>query len=101
MGLDDIQTFVRAIWLHFTAYRCYGEVQQLRSGLWNTLNFGHLVTANPQAIRSLFVSRQQNLTAIDMQELFDVQYSPQGSNKRSHEEAVIINWFNLLQDCEG
>jgi len=37
---------------------------------------------------------------MDMQKLFEVQYSPKGSNKRCHEEAVIINWYNL-QDCEG
>ena len=100
MGLDNIQTFVRAIWL--ATFHC---LQMLWRGSaaeeWTLEHFSHLVTANPQAIRSLFVSREQNLTAIDMQELFDVQYSPQGSNKRSHEEAVIINWFNLLQDCEG
>jgi len=41
-----------------------------------------------------------NLLAVDMQELFEVQYSAKGSNKRCHEEAVIINWHNL-QVCEG
>ena len=68
----------------------------------NTLNFDHLITGNPQAVRSLLVSGDPfRVSATNMQEMLQVQYSPQWSNDRFHEEAVIINYFNLLQDCEG
>jgi len=40
---------ISSVWLHFTAYRCHGEIQQLKDGLLSTLNFGHLLATNPQA----------------------------------------------------
>ena len=102
ISLNDINLFVRAVWLHFTVYRIDGEIQQLREGLINTLNFSQLVGANHNAVWSLFTSKgHRSLSTSFMQEIFLVQYSPDGSNSRIHEEAVIINWFNHLQDCEG
>jgi len=35
-----------------------------------------------------------------MQEIYLVQYSPDGPNSCIHDEPVVMNWFNYLQDCE-
>ena len=102
ISVNEIQSFQRAVWLHYTVYRVYGEIQQLREGIMNTLNFGHLITTNNHAIRSFFIQEKYpHLSAAFMQEIFLVQYSPEGSNDRIHEEAVVMNWFDFLQDCEG
>lgn len=102
VGLDDIPSFLCVVWLDFTVYRVHGEIQQLRGGLLSTLHFNHLITANPQAVRSLLASGDPfHVSAASMQELFKIEFSPQGSNDRFHEEAVIMNYYNFLQDCEG
>ena len=92
---------MRTVWLHHTVCRVYGEIQQLKDGIVNTLNFNHIIASNPQAVRSLFVPSNFHLTASFMQEEFIIEYSIDGSNDRVREEAVIMNWFDYLQDCEG
>ena len=67
-----------------------------------TLNFSQLIGANHNAVWYLFTSKgHRSLSTSFMQEIFLMQYSPDGSNSRTHEEAVIMNWFNYLQDCVG
>ena len=90
------------MWLDFTLYRAYGEGQQLRTGLLQTLHFDHIVGASPSVIRCLLVSGSGiRLTAAGLQDTMKIQYTPSGSNWRQMEETVILNWFNLLQECEG
>ena len=38
--LADIQELLRTVWLHHTVYRVYGEIQQLKDGIVNTLKRG-------------------------------------------------------------
>ena len=88
------------MWLDFTLYRAYGEAQQLRTGLLQTLHFDHIVGASPSVIRCLLVPGSGiRLTAAGLQDTMKIQYSPPGSNWRQMEETVILNWFNFLQEC--
>ena len=66
--LADIQELLRTVWLHHTVDRVYGEIQQLKDGIVNTLNFNHIIASNPQAARSLFVPSNFHLTASFMVE---------------------------------
>lgn len=99
--LDDVPLLLRTVWLDFTLYRVYGETQQLRNGLLETLHFDHLVGASPDMIRCLLVSGAvPPLSAASLQDMMKIQYSLPGSNLRQSEEAVTLNWFNFLQECE-
>ena len=90
------------MWLDFTLYRVYGETQQLKTGLLQTLHFDHVVGASPSVIRSLLVSGSDNLlTAGSLQDMMKIHYSPPGSNWCKMEETVTLNRFNFLQECEG
>ena len=99
--LKDVREFLHAAWLHYTVYNIYGEISQLKDGIVNTLNFQNLITSNPQATRSLLVFGKSTLSATFLQEAFIIDYSLNGSNDKSQEEAVIMNFFDFLQDCEG
>ena len=67
-----------------------------------TLHFDHLVGASPDLIRYLLVSgATPPLSAAGILDMMKVHYSPPGSNLRQSEEAVILNWFDFLQECEG
>ena len=67
-----------------------------------TLHFDHLVGASPDLIRYLLVSGvTPPLSAAGIQDMMKIHCSPPGSNLRQSEEAVILNWFHFLQECEG
>ena len=92
---------MRCISLHYL-YSVYAEINQLRKGLLETLNLNKLADKHPMELWSLLAaSKAEILTAVDMQDLFQVQYSPRGSNNRLLEENVIMHMYDFLQECEG
>ena len=46
------------------------------------------------------VCEDSRLTAEIVDELFEVQFSPEGSNKRQQEEAIAIHFTTLLEEIE-
>ena len=100
--LDDIPGLLRAVWLDYSFYKIHAETQQLRNGLLETLQFNRLVRDSPVAVRSLLRAGSfQTLSAAKMQDMLDIQYSPQGSNRYAQETSVIFNIYNFFQECEG
>ena len=87
ISLNDINLFVRAVGYISLSIEFIEKSNSLERDL---------------LIWSLFTSKgHRSLSTSFMQEIFLVQYSPDSSNNHIHEEAVIRNWFNYLQDCEG
>ena len=88
--------------MSYTTYRVYGEVQQFKAGLLNTLQFDQLIAVSPEVVRCLLTEEKFfGISAAKLQELLTIEYSPQGSNYRLKEEAIIFNLFTFLQDSEG
>ena len=98
---SDKQTFFRSVWLHYVIYSVYGELEQFRDGLLETLQIEHIVHEHPEVFWSLIASKDNELTAGCIQDLFEVQYSPKGSNNAKAQQAVIMNWYTFLIECEG
>ena len=94
----DKQTFLRSVWLHYVVY---SELQQFRDGLLQTLQIEHLVHDHPDIVWSLLAYKENELTAGFIQDLYEVHYSPKGSNDIKDEQAVIMNWYTFLLECEG
>lgn len=42
-----------------------------------------------------------NVTVVYLQDAFAIQYSDNGSNKRTQEEAIVFHWFEYISNCEG
>jgi len=66
-----------------------------------TLGVLDKVRKHPDSFRPLFCFQPNTLTADQVEDLFTILLSPEGSNKRMAEETVVTFWRDYLQDAEG
>lgn len=100
--LSNIKEIVRAIWLHYVYFLPHAELEQLRKGLRETLQLETLVCLHPETIHSfLAASSDFDVTSAYLLDCFSIDYSDQGSNKRTSEEAIILNWTDYVMECAG
>lgn len=66
-----------------------------------TLGVLEKIQKYPDSFRPLFCYEPSVLTADQLDDLFTIHLSPEGSNKRVAEEVVIPFWRDYLQDAEG
>ena len=98
---SDKLVFLKSVWLHHVIYSVYGELEQFKEGLLETLHNEQIVHEYPDVFWSLLARKENQLTAAYIQDLFNVQYSAKGSNDAKHEQAVIMNWYTYLMECQG
>ncbi|KAJ8273933.1 hypothetical protein GJAV_G00107130 [Gymnothorax javanicus] len=72
---------------------------KFREGL-KTLGVLEQIQKHPDSFRPLFCYEPRTLTADQVDDLFTIHLSPEGSNKRVAEEVVITFWRDYLQDAE-
>lgn len=102
MSLDDKSSFINAIWLHYTFFQPHAELQQLRKGFRDTLQMELLICLHSDDVRSLLLpSRMFDVTPAFLLDSFVVHYSEHGTNLRTLEEAVMLNWSEFITDCSG
>lgn len=101
VSIEDKEDIVMCIAKHFLIYVCKGELDQLKSGLKH-LDILDLILRHPKHLCPLLtVSGKPKLTSSSFLQIFHVQWSPQGSNRREDEEAVIFGWTEYVNDLEG
>jgi len=66
-----------------------------------TLGVLEKIKRHPDSFRPLFSYEASTLTADQVDDLFSIRLSPEGSNKRAAEERVVTFWRDYLQDAEG
>ena len=102
MTLDDKSTLINAIWLHYTFFNPHAELQQLRKGFRDTLQMELLICLYPDEVRCLlFPSTAFDVTSAFLLDSFVTHYSDNGTNRRTLEEAVMINWAEYVTECSG
>lgn len=102
LELSDRNELLKTIWLHYSFFVPLAEIQQLRNGLRETLQLELLVALYPDEMHSFFVgSSLFNVTATFLCDSFTIRYSEPGSNKRTLEEAIILNWTDYIMECNG
>lgn len=100
--LNDKEEFANSIWLHHVLFSPYAELEQLWKGFQETLQIQLLVCVHREAVRALLAySALFNVTVVYLQDAFAIQYSDNGSNKRTQEEAIVFHWFEYISNCEG
>ena len=83
-------------------FQPHAELEQLREGLRSTLQFEHLVRNYNKEIWGLLASSDAfNVTPQFLCDSFVIQYSANGSNNRTREEAVVYMWFEYITDSSG
>ena len=102
LKFKDLPELIRSLCLHFVIYAAKSELDQLREGL-QVLNLLSIMQSNSTLFMPLFIgSNRPQLTADALLGLFKVKsWSPEGSNSRECEEAVIFNWQNYVRETEG
>ena len=102
VNIDDRSRIVKAIWLHYIFFLPLAELQQLRKGFRETLQMELLIIRYPEYVYSFLVpSPNFEVTAAFFLDCFAINYSPQGSNNRTKEEAIILNWNEYVSECTG
>ena len=56
----------------------------------------------PSQMKPLFLaSGKPKVSALSLIAMFEIEWSPQGSNQREAEEAVVFGWTEYIHDMEG
>ena len=62
----------------------------------------NLVRQSPEKARMIFqICAQNQLSAGTVDEMFHVEFSPEGSNKRSQEKAIAFYFTSYLEDIDA
>ena len=93
--LSEKESVVSALCHHFLIAHVVAEVEQLRKGL-NTLYFLELMEQFPEKLMPVFRPTNVSLTAETLEDLFDIKYAEEGSNRRVTEEQIVFNLFKLF-----
>ena len=99
--MEDRAKLIRCIAMHFVVYSQKAEFDDIRQGLEDVLKFGSIIGKHAELLLPLFVSSgRAKLNATSFFSLFEIEYSPLGSNSREREEGVIL--FNYyIEELEG
>ncbi len=90
-----------SIAMHYLVYRCKAELDQIKDGL-RSLEILDLMAQHPTLMRPLFLeSGKPKLSAESFLQIFNILWSPVGSNRREQEEAVIYGWTEYVHEIEG
>ena len=99
--LKNKREVAKSIAMHFAVFAIKAELDQLKKGL-QCLRLLEVMHTYPTLLKPLFLnSGEPSITADYILQLFHVQWSPQGSNQRELEEAVILGWHEYIHDTEG
>ncbi len=100
--LKDTGEIAHSVWLHHIFFGPHAELEQLRKGFLETLRIEQLVCLHEDGMRALLAfSSFFDVTVPYLQEAFVILYSPNGSNNRTKEEAILLHWFEYISNCYG
>ena len=100
--LSDKYQIIKSVWLHYIYFLPNVELQQLRRGIHDTLQLGLLVYSHSSTLLSLLMASSAFEVSSDyLLDSFTIKYSEKGSNRRTVEEAIIVNWTDYVIECAG
>jgi hypothetical protein len=73
---------------------------QFKEGL-STLNVLPLMQQHPNLFENVFCHRAKPITAAEIDGLFRICYSEEGTRQRGQEELIVMYWRDYLQDRQG
>ncbi|XP_027132288.1 G2/M phase-specific E3 ubiquitin-protein ligase [Larimichthys crocea] len=98
-SITDRDLLVQDIVMFQVIHRVQGPFQRFCEGL-KILGVLEKIQKYPDSFRPLFCYEPSALTADQLDDLFTIHLSSEGSNKRVAEEVVIPFWRDYLQDAE-
>ncbi|XP_016349333.1 G2/M phase-specific E3 ubiquitin-protein ligase-like, partial [Sinocyclocheilus anshuiensis] len=98
-SLTENNSLVQSAAEFFVNGRLQAALEQFSEGL-QTLGLLDEMQKNSALFYDMFVSDEKPLQAKDLCSLFNVNFSPQGSNRRARENQTICHWRDWLIDVE-
>ncbi|XP_019859447.1 PREDICTED: G2/M phase-specific E3 ubiquitin-protein ligase-like isoform X1 [Amphimedon queenslandica] len=99
--IEEKEELILAFVNNYLIYSCKGELDQFKNGL-KSLGILELLQQYPTLMKPLFVySKEPCMKATTFLKMFTIKWSPEGSNTRESEEAVIYCWTNYVHQCAG
>ncbi|KAK3578656.1 hypothetical protein CHS0354_002959 [Potamilus streckersoni] len=92
-------TLVKSLTKFVVCERILIPFEQFENGL-QTMGLVDEIKKNKQQWREVFVSSTKPLHALQMDSLFAVKWSAEGSNRKRIEERILVYWRDFLQDLE-
>ena len=80
--------------------RVSAEVEQFCSGINRVGGLWDLIMKDPLPWEDAFCKRRSVSKKFFIEEM-EIQYSPDGSNRRKEENETVYSWEIFLQDIEG
>ncbi len=100
--MSDKTEILKTIWLHFVFFNPHADLEQLRNGFRYTLEMEDLCIYHPNEVYSTLVpSGIFDITTGQLIDLYVAEYSENGSNDRTKEEAVMLHLNDYIMECEG
>ena len=94
-GKDDLPRIRNAIIKALCIYSCKAQLDEIVRGL-DSVNIGPMLRSHPKQFLPLFLDPPKPLTPGMLQDLFTLDLSDEGSNKRDAEEETALFWVNFL-----
>ncbi|XP_038057921.1 uncharacterized protein LOC119729371 [Patiria miniata] len=91
------EDIVQSLLNHYMVYRVQPATSQFISGLGEDLF--HDIEQNQHTTRCLLVQHDISLTPKSLKELYQVEYSPEGSNNKSAEDDTIYSFEVFIENC--
>ncbi|KAJ8289477.1 hypothetical protein GJAV_G00001740 [Gymnothorax javanicus] len=98
-NIEEKHTIVKDYLKWYIIGRNTGVIEKVRYGL-TSLMFLEALCQHPAVLAPVLCCKDKKLTAMDIEQLFKPQLSPEGSNKRSKEDQVLSFWSDYILDCE-
>ena len=98
MQFLERHALISCIAKHFAIHQVKAELDQILSGLSETLNVLALIRENPVLFRPLFIFSERVVTGDYIYDLFS---TINGSNVREEEEAATMYWIELLREIHS
>ncbi|KAJ1156147.1 hypothetical protein NDU88_008871 [Pleurodeles waltl] len=99
-SLNDKRELLEDLINWYIVGRTVPSLVRLKEGL-KTLGVLQAMEIHKHIFEEAFVWMEQEITTDTINGMFNIKFSPSGSNYRIQEEHIIGYWRDYLQDCEG
>ncbi|XP_035982736.1 G2/M phase-specific E3 ubiquitin-protein ligase [Fundulus heteroclitus] len=98
-SLEEKHSIVNEYLRWYIIERNHSAIERFKNGL-TTLEFLTALQQHPNVLAPVLCHSETKLSAVDMENLFQPELSPDGSNRRAQENKTASLWADYLFDCE-
>ncbi|XP_073350121.1 G2/M phase-specific E3 ubiquitin-protein ligase-like [Pagrus major] len=98
-SVEEKHSIVKEFLRWYIIVRNHSVIERFKDGL-NSMQYLTALQQHPTVLTPVLCHSDKKLSAADMENLFQPELSPDGSNKRVQEDKTRSFWADYLLDCE-